>query len=146
MEAKKLAKYIINQFDSKRDIITNIILQKILYIIQVRLLKNNRENIISSEFEAWHYGPVIREIYKEYSIFGSFFLSVDFNEKEKEEFIEENKNVIDIVDSVIKDYVGADAWLLVRLTHEPGGAWDKTVNEFGKFEVIPLEFIKSDNL
>lgn len=60
-----VANYII----SKCDNITNMKLQKLVYYSHIQFLITQNEPLINSNIEAWVYGPVIRELYQEFSRF-----------------------------------------------------------------------------
>src|SRR5579859_1618934 len=52
--------------------ITNLSLQKILYIAQMLFMgENNGSRLIDTDFEAWDYGPVSPEVYRRVRIFGA---------------------------------------------------------------------------
>ena len=51
--------------------VTNLKLQKILYLAQmVHLGRNNGDPLIDEKFEAWMYGPVLPNLYKIMKEFG----------------------------------------------------------------------------
>lgn len=52
--------------------ITNLGLQKILYIAQMIFMgENNGLRLVDTDFEAWDYGPVSPEVYHKVKIFGA---------------------------------------------------------------------------
>ena len=53
--------------------INNLKLQKVLYFVQAQFLVFGKDNkpCFSEKIEAWQYGPVVSEVYREYKIFGS---------------------------------------------------------------------------
>lgn len=149
MKAKELALYIINEYHKKEGIISNLVLQKIMYLIQHKLLQANFSgvDVIEEDFEAWQYGPVIREVYVQYVSFGAMDLGILANEDDVINF----KNLLklevkQIIDSVIAKYINTYPWDLVKLTHIKNGAWQKTMaennNVYGR--VIPKNMIKGD--
>ena len=62
IQARLVAKYVLEQCKKKKKPISNLQLQKMLYYIQIELMKQN-EDIIIDEFEAWRFGPVINNVY-----------------------------------------------------------------------------------
>lgn len=56
--------------------ISNLYLQKLLYfldifyILDTRKHSKNGKQLFNDEFEAWTYGPVLRDVYEEYKSFG----------------------------------------------------------------------------
>ena len=52
--------------------LSNLILHKILYLINLEYVGLNNKSLIDDEcFEAWDYGPVISSLYHKFKIFGS---------------------------------------------------------------------------
>ena len=60
--AVELSKYIVTKCANDKCPITNLQLQKILYYIQKDYLSRN-ELAFDDLFEAWQFGPVIRQVY-----------------------------------------------------------------------------------
>lgn len=75
MKAMDLADYIIIKANELSKPVSNLMLQKVMYYLNVMYLlsNNNKENPLVSDanFERWDYGPVIRDVYNEYSSYGS---------------------------------------------------------------------------
>jgi uncharacterized phage-associated protein len=51
--------------------VTNLSLQKILYIAQMLFMGEHNTRLIDTDFEAWDYGPVSPEVYRKVRIFGA---------------------------------------------------------------------------
>ena len=71
--ALDVARYIIWYCQEKSYAINNLKLQKVLYFVQAQFLVFGKDNkpCFSEKIEAWQYGPVVSEVYREYKIFGS---------------------------------------------------------------------------
>lgn len=131
-----LAKYIISKCTNDGHPISNLQLQKILFKIQKYYLKHNQRLIID-EFEAWTYGPVLRDVYFEYCSYGSMPINEIFSIKNPDNKIKR------IIDPIIAAQRKKEPWELVGETHRQGGAWDIVYkNGIGNKEVIPIELIK----
>lgn len=79
--------------------ITNLQLQKMLYIAQVFHLGQYKHHLFRAKFEAWDYGPVAPMVYHEFKIFGNkpiekwaFPQIKEECSKEENEFIEKTQN------------------------------------------------------
>lgn len=113
--------------------ITNLKLQKMLYISHLYYLGNKGEALISEEFEAWLYGPVLPSLYHKTKEFadrpvGNIFSNLaSYNDNEELKFIEET----------YKKISNHSAWDLVLMTHLKGGAWEKNFDENEKHTKIP---------
>ena len=112
--------------------ITNLELQKTLYLGQLVHLGEHGERLLNGTFEAWDYGPVQPEVYREARAFGSGpikYLS--------------GQNKIDdparqaTLDQVIRQLSKLTASQLVSITHWKDGAWAQHYRPGIKGLVIP---------
>lgn len=130
-EVKKVANFIIDEFDPEKYGITNLKLNKIVYFCNGWYLARTKKKLIRNKFEAWKYGPVIRTLYSELKIYGetniknkiSFLDYVDGAKKYVgyEDICDKDRVLIK---SVVAYYVSMRAPKLVELSHASGGAWD----------------------
>lgn len=118
--------------------VTNLSIQKILYFCHMFYLgKTNGKPLVNEFFEAWDYGPVLPNLYKELRMFGAnsvesvFFYKINSLENEK---------INSLIEPIAKDLVKRSAWQLVALTHSRNGAWAKNYVP-GMNECIPNEDI-----
>ncbi len=113
MKASDLSKYIVTNYSNKsKDGITPLKLQKLLYYVKVWCLIDGSVTL-EDTFEAWNFGPVIPEIYKEYKQFGKNPIVVT-----KNEFHIEDSNQKKLIDFIIENYIGFDAISLSAMTHQ----------------------------
>lgn len=68
--AREIAHYVIDTCTRDGRAISNLQLQKILYFVQLEYCKQAGSLLFADEFEAWQYGPVLPDVYDEYSFFG----------------------------------------------------------------------------
>lgn len=66
-----VARYVINYSNKKGYAISNLKLQKILYFIQAKFLNENDSPCFDEDIEAWSFGPVVPQIYREYKEYGA---------------------------------------------------------------------------
>lgn len=115
--------------------ITNLQLQKILYYIQKDYLSRN-ELAFDDLFEAWQFGPVIRQVY--YYFCGNGAMPI----------ISKYDTVIDKsdrchVDPIVEEKRKLDPWDLVEDTHKQGRAWSKVFNHGqGNKHIIDNDLIR----
>lgn len=136
MKGLDVAKYIIDKCYREGKPVTNLHLQKILYFVQGGYYKHTKKFLIDDSFLAWKLGPVIKDVYEEYSWYYSSRIyeshSIDIPEDVKE-----------IIDPIIEERRNKTAGALVNETHKPGGPWDQCYDG-NKRTVIPSELIKAD--
>ena len=134
--AVDLSKYIVTKCWKEDCPISNLQLQKILYYLQKEFLKRN-ERLFDDDFVAWQFGPVIEEVYYNYSIFGSMPIRRSFA-------INLAQKVKAVIDPIIEAKRGMNPWELVRETHKKNGAWDMVYREgAGNGKIISKELIAS---
>ena len=68
IRAVDLADYVL-AISSKE--LSNLELQQILYQIELAYIRKFNKHLIADEFEAWNYGPVLREVYYKYRNYGA---------------------------------------------------------------------------
>lgn len=77
MTMRDLAQHIIAVAHQANQPITNLQLQKVMYFTLQKILKNKTfdentiEQLYDSPFLVWRYGPVEKDIYEEYKVYGS---------------------------------------------------------------------------
>jgi len=113
--------------------LTNLEIQKMLYLAQMMYLGKNRERLLNSSFEAWDYGPVIPAVYGQVKTFGSgpirnIFHGVgDVRDEDRATMLDE------AYDQLSQKTAGQ----LVNITHWSGGAWARNYRPGVKGIVIP---------
>jgi len=112
---KELAEHIISVANETEKSITNLQLQKILFFIFGRLVKNNgsQDSLVLKtydlQFRRWSYGPVIEQIYFDYNHFGGRPI-LDSNVKKSKDYAQ--------FDDAIKQLLEIDPFRLVEITHK----------------------------
>ncbi len=120
--------------------LTNLQLQKILYIAQLFSYGLRGSPIFNNSIEAWDYGPVVPEVYHQLKYAGNapipsfLFPEEDCTDLKEKEFI--NK-----ISSMVK---GLEGWELVAITHRDGGAWKKTYQPGIKHLIITPQAMKEE--
>jgi uncharacterized phage-associated protein len=114
--------------------VTNLGLQKILYIAQMLFMgENDGQRLITTDFEAWDYGPVSPEIYRSARMFGAnpiqdiFFGVSRPNDGLRESYLH----------NVCTHLIGKKPAELVAITHWKDGAWAKNYKPNMRNIVIP---------
>lgn len=101
--------------------VTNLQLQKILYLAHMVRLGAAGEPLVDGYFEAWDYGPVEPRVYKCVRSFGSKPIADIFPAEEPIPETVVNETLAPICDSLISKRPSE----LVAITHWEGGAWAK---------------------
>lgn len=108
--------------------VTPMKLQKLLYFLYREYLRKTGEGLFADRFEAWKYGPVLAEVYSEFSHYRDKNISEYYKDsagksfKVNEETNPEFASALYCVWNKYKYYSGID---LSKITHLPGTAWRK---------------------
>lgn len=129
----KVAEHIIYEAQKRGKPITNTKLQKLLYFTQgVYLAKYNKlafeDNII-----AWKYGPVIKDIYYKYSLYGAEPIIVVEEYDSKISLM-----LINAINIVLESFLDVNQTDLIEETIKPGSPWSYTDID----DVISVDDIK----
>ena len=132
MPMRDLADHVIARAQSTGKGITNLQLQKVLYFTIINGLKQERitEQWLREEYDeqflVWRYGPVVKDIYEEYSVYGA---SNIFEPKFQ---LEQYNNLNDIIDSLLQEKTSA----LVNQSHKHEHWFsNKQFIQFGRSDV-----------
>ncbi len=137
--AMDVARYIVGKCIEDEKPISNLQLQKILYLCQVEYIRTHDEPLIVEDFEAWQYGPVIPGVYRAYSLWGG--LRIRSQDAPKPLI---SKSDRDVIDRVVVENRERYPWDLVAETHAPGKPWDKTfLGGRGNGNVIEKKLMRS---
>lgn len=66
-----VANYLLKRSIETKKLINNLHLQKSLYYLQAYYLVNKYTPLFKESIEMWRLGPVVKEVYDEYKLFGS---------------------------------------------------------------------------
>lgn len=113
--------------------VTNLALQKILYISQMFYLGKDNARLVNASFEAWDYGPVIPSLYHQVKAFGNKPIRNVFESGHDISKTAEGAFLSDACDYLLTKNPGE----LVAITHWDEGAWAQHYQPGVKGIVIP---------
>ena len=110
------------------DGITHLKLQKLLYNAQGVYLAIKNKKLFEDDLEAWDHGPVVRDVYDTYCVFGRNPIIIPATPENDEivKKIEEDKEVKEILDMVYDNFSIYTAWELREMSHKKGSPWEST--------------------
>ena len=120
--------------------LSNLQLQKIIYIAHMFCLGTRRTPLIRDRFEAWDYGPVVPSLYHHVKMFGAkpikdvFFGAPEISDADTASVIR------DATETLSKWTPGQ----LVNFTHQHDGAWAAHYDSERKGAIIPDEDILAE--
>lgn len=115
-DVQDVAEYVITYSEVKDYGISNLKLQKILYLIQAYSLIHTKKPCFSEDIEAWDFGPVIPEVYRKYKQFGSTDIQIRFRKLEEVQkgFEREDRKRIEEVVDRFADFSATDLTILTQ--------------------------------
>lgn len=138
--ASRIAKYIVKEALKRKMPVTNLKLQKLLYFVQGVHLFMHEKVAFSDEIIAWQYGPVVKDVYYEYSIYGANdIIPIDKNEK-----IILSMRLKKLISFVLDDLLRYSDIALVKETKKEGSPWSQvSLNEVIDEKDIYEYFLKN---
>ncbi len=142
-ESSFSAKAVANQFlemaEKAEDSLTNMQLQKLVYIASGFHLGFTGKPLIHDKVHAWQFGPVIPCLYDALRKFGNGPVT---ERLETGDSIPRDSFAFDVISQVLQGYGKMSGPKLSALTHLPGSPWHKTwERDENRFGVIPVEMI-----
>ena len=131
MITKKLKLICKKILDLSNNKISNLALQKLLYLIQAYSLIDSNEPIFEDKIEAWQYGPVVPEAY--------YYFRYKKNELENLSTNDLEKKIKKYIDEIFNTFGNINPFILVKLTQ----SYESWINSWRNSEgIIKNEAIK----
>ncbi len=137
------AKYLL---ENSRATVTQVELQKLLYLAQMRHLGEYDRPMVASRFEAWEIGPVSRILYNELTHLGANPIPSTAVPGNRDVLDALNGTEKDVLDRTVRELSGKDVVDLMRITHWEDGAWAKTYNPKDWSIEIPESLMRQEYL
>ena len=107
-----------------------------MYYIQRELLQSGIDGF-EDEIQAWQFGPVVPEVYRQYCGFGAIPIRMKYD-------VEIGPEYTNIIDPIIEQKRILNPWDMVTDTHQAGKAWSLIYREgLGSYTVIPKDLIRT---
>lgn len=150
-EAKKVSNFVLSEADRFQRGITNLRLNKLLYLAHGWSLTRTEGGLIRNHFEAWKLGPVVKTVFEQARAFGDRPISRPFvhlnyatGRSEPVGFDDIDSEHRDLIIRIVSYYDDWSTHQLVDLTHELGGPWDAVIrHDASASNRIPHELIKA---
>lgn len=147
-DALAIANYFLHKADECGKGLSPMAIQKLVYFAHGWHLAITDEPLINQRVEAWEFGPVIGDVYREFRSFGRNIIKtratkwVDGDPFAEDATIDsKSKSIVDRVWEVYKDF---SAVQLSNLTHTEGSPWSQTREKSSgeKHRIINDELIR----
>ena len=117
--------------------VSNLKMQKVLYVAHMAYLGKNKKRLIKTPFEAWDYGPVNPALYHKLKRFGARHVRDIFF---RESPLKEGDDGFGVLRDMT-ELCELSPSSLIAITHREGSAWDRIYRPGELDVVIPDEFI-----
>jgi uncharacterized phage-associated protein len=133
-DARAVANFLLDLGDARKLPVTQLFLYKILYFAHGWYLAKSGKPLITQDFEAWEYGPVVKILRDQFRKFGKGTIKT---RAEKLDIFLDKRTIVEprltqddkeFIQSVFSAYQIYHAWELSEMTHEAGSPWDKIWN------------------
>jgi uncharacterized phage-associated protein len=113
--------------------VTNLKLQKLLYIAHGTMLAVHGTPLVLGNFSAWKYGPVLEPIYHDLKVFGADSIkSSDFYIQNWGKLPAEDADSNAVIDAVVDHFGGWTGASLIDWSHLPNGPWNAVYKDNSK--------------
>jgi uncharacterized phage-associated protein len=120
-----IANKIIACTDSEHgELISNLKLQKLLYYIQGFNIAVFNKPLFEDDFEAWQYGPVVKDAYFHFKSFGASSITL----KDEDIVAKLDEDQEELFTEVLSEYGQFSAGKLMTMTHQES-PWINTINK-----------------
>ncbi len=137
-DAREIAKLIINECMDENRPVTNLKLQKILYFMWIDWYKARREPLFDNEIQAWHYGPVIPDVYWKYRI----FVADPIRKREECQIPESDAKLLR---KMTRKYNARSVRDLIQESHRDGSPWARVGGDSVLYAKIGRELMVDES-
>lgn len=144
-DVRKIANAVLDQSAARSFAITNMALNKIVYFAHGWHLAIYDRPLVDSRFEAWQYGPVHPQLYRQFKSFGdkpitSRALRVDLETGQSIPVTYKfETEVSQHIERIVDFYGEMPAGRLSAISHEQGAPWDLVWNAAGSSPGMALD-------
>ena len=118
--ATDVARFLVKEYISMERPTTNMKLQKLLYFAWISYYKKNQRYLFNDRILAWRLGPVVRDVYEEFSVFVAN--PITFCEEPENSLSEEDRLFLS---DFARENLFVSASSLVTRSHLDGKPWKK---------------------
>lgn len=137
-DARQIANWFVTRSQRDGKILSIMSLLKLTYIAHGWHLETQHKPLFSNRIEAWQYGPVVPDVYRDFRKQG-INVSAPVNSVPNASFSNQDE---DFLEQIYNIYGRLSAFQLSEITHVPGGPWDIATKTGGYYAPIPDELIK----
>ncbi|RAI31771.1 Panacea domain-containing protein [Rhodoplanes serenus] len=133
-DVRSIANFVLDLAKEQGRAVTNLSINKIVFFLHSNYLAEFGRPLVTAKVEAWDYGPVFRELYREFKKFEGKAISeparrINPGTGESETCthqLDESERLF--LEPLTTKYLKFSASALVNMSHISGGPWDQVWN------------------
>ena len=138
MDIETLADYILEFYSERYEPISNVYLNRLLYMMYVNYYNYTGKELFKDEIVAWKVGPIVRKIYFKYRLYE------DSPIYKSKSFINIPKNLSQIINTTLMEYSCVNTINNISIVvNEKAKAWKFVFDKYGSDNPIPKHLIES---
>lgn len=132
-DARIVANAILDRAEEYGRPLTNLDLQKIVYFMHGHYLRKTGKPLVSTEFEAWTYGPVSKIVYDAFKRYEDSPIDGRATAFDPVRRVASDlpsltdPDALTVLNESLTYYLDMSTYLLVEFTHQPGTPWSAVV-------------------
>ena len=138
-DARAVANALFDKSQDAEHYLTPLQVIKLVYFCHGWMLGLYGRALISQPVEAWLYGPVVVDVYRNLRKYRGNFVTDRIKRGDNAEF---DGDETDLINQVHSEYGPLSGIELSKLTHAPGTPWHKVWRRSGRNSIIPDELIE----
>jgi uncharacterized phage-associated protein len=137
-DVRAIANWVLDCADAEGRSLSNLSINKIVFFLHASYLARFERPLVSAKVEAWQYGPVFREVYREFKCFSNEKITaratrIDPSNGQTEICTVSLPSEDDtFLRKILASYIQLSPSALVDLSHQTGGPWDSVWNYAGR--------------
>ena len=133
-DVRGVANFVLDLAEGEQLALSNLSINKVVFFLHAYFLVQFGRPLVSAKVEAWNYGPVFRELYREFKSFDdqpitgrAYRLSPEHGNREicEYSFSQDERSFLQ---ELAQRYIRLSPRALVAMSHEGGGPWDQVWN------------------
>ena len=133
-DARAVANALFDKSQDAERYLTPLQIIKLVYFCHGWMLGLYGRALISQPVEAWLYGPVVVDVYRNLRKYGGNFVTDRIKRGGNAEFDDDEA---DLINQVHSEYGPLSGIELSKLTHAPGTPWHEIWHQSGRNSIIP---------
>jgi uncharacterized phage-associated protein len=133
LDPRIVANAVLSRADRSGVALTNLDVQKIVYLLHGLFLQQTGQPLVTGDFQAWEYGPVHRVLYESFKSFKDS--PIDSPARRLDPIRRRFVDLPRLDDPAVEDFLDANlprlftlpTFKLVQITHAPGTPWSRTM-------------------